>query len=103
MSDTATLTSNGFVIDFGITGIIIIAYAAVVLILAILAVIALFKQKSLLTQINNNLMRQGMGSAPAAPAYMPPPQPAPSVCPKCGTPFKPDSAFCQTCGAPRQV
>lgn len=105
MPETLTSNGNGFVIDFGITGIIVIAYAAVLLILAVLAVVALFKQRSLLAKINDALARPGIGAVPTAPAYMPPPPPpfAPNACPKCGTPYAPDSAFCQVCGTPRKV
>jgi hypothetical protein len=96
----ASVTNSGFVIDFGITGIIIIAFAVVMLLLAVLAVIALFKQKSILNSIRKSLVRQPAVPPPmaaAAPAYMPPP--APDVCPKCGAPYVPGSVFCQNCGS----
>lgn len=71
--------------------IAVCAFAAVVLILAILAVVLLFKQKSLLAQISDSL-RQG---APA-PGYAPP---VPNTCPKCGAMHAPEAGFCQNCGA----
>lgn len=79
------------------TIIVICAFAAVMLLLAILAIVALFRQKAALAKINDTLMRMAAPAAPAAPAYMPPP--APNACPKCGAPYSPDSAFCQNCGS----
>jgi hypothetical protein len=71
------------------------AFAAVVLVLAILAVASLFKQKKLLAQINDTLMRQGA----SAPSYTPP---VPNACPKCGVVHAPEAGFCQNCGLPLQ-
>jgi uncharacterized paraquat-inducible protein A len=87
--------SEGIVIDFGITGIIVAAYAVILLVLAVLSVAVLFRQKKLLTQINNTLMRQGVPPAGYA-------SPAPNTCPKCGAIHAPEAGFCHNCGAPVQ-
>jgi hypothetical protein len=73
-----------------VSTIAICAFAAVVLFLAILAVVLLFKQKSLLAQINNTLARQGVPGSAA---------PVPNTCPKCGAAHTPGAGFCQNCGA----
>jgi methionyl-tRNA synthetase len=82
-----------------VSTIVICAYAAVVLVLAILAVAVLFKQKKILVQINNTLIRQGA----IAPGYAPPAKscapPVPNTCPKCGAAHASGAAFCQNCGA----
>lgn len=75
-----------------VSTIAICAYAAVILVLAVLAVAALFKQKKLLAQINNTLIQQGVSASVCAP-------PAPNTCPKCGSVRVPEAAFCQNCGA----
>ena len=63
------MPEGNFTIGIDIASIIVVCtYAAAVLILAILAVAALFKQRKLLAQINDTLMRQ---NAPV-PSYAPP-------------------------------
>ncbi len=74
-----------------VTIIVVCAFAAAVLILAVLAIAILIKQKNLLSQIEYTLSRQG------APAQSAPP--APDSCPKCGAAHAPGAGFCQNCGA----
>lgn len=75
-----------------VSTIAICAFAAVVLFLAILAIVVLFKQKSLLAKISDTLTRQGI-PAQSAP-------PAPNICPNCGAVRNPGAGFCANCGTP---
>lgn len=92
---------NGVTIDFGIFPYAVLAFAVIVLLLAVFAVIALFRQKAALhaieinlSQINSTLLRQAVGPISAQPA------PAQNVCPKCAAVYPPGTAFCQKCGSP---
>ncbi len=69
--------------------IAICAFAAAMLVLAILAVVVLFRQKRLLALIHATLMQQGQGAA----------LPVPDTCRTCGTVHAPGAAFCQNCGS----
>lgn len=77
-----------------VTIIAVCAFAAVILVLGVLAVVALLRQNGLLKQIHSALLRQG--GAPAPHSYIPP---APNTCPSCGAVHVPGALFCPKCGA----
>jgi len=88
---------NGYTLGFDLvaSSIIICAIIAVFLVLSILAVIVLFRQKAVLNKIYNKLAQLSPDAAYAQ-GYMPPPK---NACPKCGAIFTPGSVFCQKCGS----
>lgn len=78
-----------------VTIIVVCAFAAVMLILGVLALVALLRQNGLLKQIHAALMRQG-APIQTAPSYVPP---SPNICARCGAVHAPGAAFCPKCGA----
>lgn len=95
---------NGYVMNIDIIGTIIIigAFVLLALILAVLIVVVLFRQKAILKSIDEKLSlgfsisSKPLDTYPVPQSITPPPQ---NICPFCGAVTEPGNMFCRTCGS----